>query len=143
VLPLSTNFHPHFHITNHRPGTENTSSSQFLCLFSFILPYHVPYPTNTKKKNNNVELPPQYPPLENLADKQEPLVMVAGPGIVQVLTLSNKSPTSDKVPAAPVPAGASAAPIVPNFPVLAADEVSADPVQAGAGTKLPVLAADE
>jgi hypothetical protein len=42
------------------------------------------------------------------------------------------------VSVAPVQAGASS-----ELPVLAADEVSVAPVQAGASTKLPVLAADE
>jgi hypothetical protein len=100
-------------------------------------------PTNSTKKDNNLGLPPEPPSLEELADEQEPPLMGAGPVIVPVSTLSKKSPTTDKVPAAPVPAGASTPPIVPNFPVPAADEVSAAPVQAGVCTELPVLAAYE
>jgi hypothetical protein len=87
-------------------------------------------PTNNKKKHNNLGLPPQPPSLEELADEQEPLVMVAGGVNSPVSTLSNKSPTSQL--------------IVPNIPVLAADEVSVTPVQAGASIEHdPVLAADE
>jgi hypothetical protein len=86
--------------------------------------------TNSTKKDNNLGLPPDPPSLEELADKQEPSVMGAGRVIVPVPTLSKKSPTTNKVPAAPVPAGASAPPIVPNFPVPAANEVSVAPVQA-------------
>jgi hypothetical protein len=70
-------------------------------------------PTNSTKKDNNLGLPPGPPSLEELADEQEPPGMGAGRDIV------------------------------PNFPVLAADEVSAAPVQAEASTELPVLAADE
>ncbi len=87
-------------------------------------------PTNNKKKHNNLGLPPQPPSLEELADEQEPLVVVAGGVNSSVSTLSNKSPTSQL--------------IVPNIPVLAADEVSVTPVQAGASIEHdPVLAADE
>jgi hypothetical protein len=70
-------------------------------------------PTNSTKKDNNLGLPPEPPSLEELADEQEPPGMGAGGGIV------------------------------PNFLVLAANEVSAAPVQAEASTELPVLAADE
>jgi hypothetical protein len=70
-------------------------------------------PTNSAKKVNNLELPPEPPSLEELADKQEPPGLGAGRDIA------------------------------PNFPVLAADEVSAAPVQAEASTELPVLAANE
>jgi hypothetical protein len=70
-------------------------------------------PTNSTKKDNNLGLPPEPPSLEELADAQEPPGMGAGRDIV------------------------------PNFLVLAADEVSAAPVQAEASTGLPVLAADE
>jgi hypothetical protein len=62
---------------------------------------------------NNLGLPPEPSSLEELPDEQEPPGMGAGRDIV------------------------------PNFLVLAADEVSAAPVQAEASTKLPVLAADE
>jgi hypothetical protein len=70
-------------------------------------------PTNSTKKDNNLGLPPKPPSLEELADEQAPPGMGAGRDIV------------------------------PNFPVLAADEVSAAPVQAEASTKLLVLAANE
>jgi hypothetical protein len=35
-------------------------------------------PTNTKKKDNNLGLPPGLASHEDLADEQEPLVMVSG-----------------------------------------------------------------
>jgi hypothetical protein len=87
-------------------------------------------PTTNKKKHNNLGLPPQSPSLEELADVQEPLVMVAIGVNSPVSTLSNKSRTSQ--------------PILPNIPVLAADEVSVTPVQAGASIQHDsVLAANE
>jgi hypothetical protein len=64
-------------------------------------------PTNSTKKDNNLGLPPKPPLLKELADKQESPVMGAGRVIVPVSTLSKKSTTTDKVSAAPVPAGAS------------------------------------
>jgi hypothetical protein len=83
-----------------------------------VLLYHLFFltmfqPTNSTKKDNNLGLPPKPPSLEELADEQEP------------------------------PGKGAGRDIVPNFPVLAANEVSAAPVQAEASTELPVLAADE
>jgi hypothetical protein len=87
-------------------------------------------PTNRTKKVNNLGLPPGPPSLEELADEQEPLVMIAGGVNSPVSALSNKSPASQ--------------PIVPKMPVLAANEVSVTPLQAGASIEHdPVLAADE
>jgi hypothetical protein len=114
----------------------------FVSFFPFILPYHGPTKT-TKKKDNNLGLPPKPPSLEELADEQKPLAMVAGQVIVAVLTLLNKSPATDEVPAAPVQAGASTELFVPNLRVLTADEVFAARVHAGASTNLPASIADE
>ncbi len=89
-------------------------------------------PTNTKTKDINLGLPPEQPSLEELADEQEPPVMVAGGVIIPVPTLINKSPTADEVPAALVQARASTE---LSLPATAADEVPT-PVQAGVGTEL-------
>jgi hypothetical protein len=93
-------------------------------------------PTNSTKKDNNLGLPPEPPSLEELADEQEPPEMGAGRDII---VPNFPVLAADEVSVAPVQAGTSST----KLPVLAANEVSATPVQAGASTKLPVLAADD
>jgi hypothetical protein len=99
-------------------------------------------PTNNYKKDNNLGLPPKPISLEELADKQELPMMGASPFILPALTLINKNPPNHEVPAPPMQVGAGTKLIVPNLPVLTADEVLAAPAQAGASTGLPVLTAD-
>jgi hypothetical protein len=118
---------------------------------------------NTKKDKNLLGLPPEPPSLEELADKHGPPVRGAGPVIVPNFPV----PAADEVSAAPVQAGVctellvlaayegptpvqagvgtefileDAAGSSYQLPVLAANEESAAPVQAGASTILPVLA---
>jgi hypothetical protein len=93
-------------------------------------------PTSSKKKDNNLGLPPKPISLEGLADKQEPPVMGAGGFIVPVSTLINKNLSTDEVPAYYHVQ-------VPNLPVLTANEVPAAPAQAGASMELLVLTVNE
>jgi hypothetical protein len=61
-------------------------------------------PTKTKQKDDNLQLPPAPPSIEELAEEQEPLVMVASQvlGLVSTLIIINNSPTTNELPAAPV-----------------------------------------